>query len=85
VSEHKKHNGLSCLSKREKEVVGLIVKGNKTSSIGQKLGISEKTVRNHIHSIYGKLEVKDRLELVYFATRNGVSPDPDHLPLDFVI
>jgi DNA-binding NarL/FixJ family response regulator len=63
------HFGLASLSKREKQVVNLVVKGHNTSSIAQSLHISEKTVRNHIYSIYGKLEVKDRLELALFVTR----------------
>ena len=64
---------LSCLSKREREIVGLVVKGLNTISIAQTLHISEKTVRNHIYSIYGKLEVKDRLELALLASQNGLS------------
>jgi DNA-binding NarL/FixJ family response regulator len=63
------HFGLTSLSKRERQVVNLVVKGHNTSSIAQLLHISEKTVRNHIYSIYGKLEVKDRLELALFVTR----------------
>lgn len=66
---------LGGLTKRELEIVNLVVNGQNTSSIAKKLRISEKTVRNHIYSIYGKLEVKDRLELSRFATRNGVLPD----------
>jgi DNA-binding NarL/FixJ family response regulator len=65
------HFGLTPLSKREKQVVNLVVKGHNTSSIAQLLHISEKTVRNHIYSIYKKLEVKDRLELALFATRKA--------------
>lgn len=66
-------NFLACLSKREREIVNLVAKGLNTISIAQTLYISEKTVRNHIYSIYGKLEVKDRLELALFASRNGIS------------
>lgn len=65
------HFGLTSLSKREKQVVNLVVKGQNTSAIAQSLHISEKTVRNHIYSIYGKLEVKDRLELALFVTRKA--------------
>lgn len=63
---------LDCLSKREMEVVELVVKGQNTNSIASSLGISEKTVRNHIYSIYGKLDVSDRLELARFASENGI-------------
>jgi len=67
---------MSSLSRREQQVVNLIVKGRNTSSIAHSLHISEKTVRNHIYSIYRKLEVKDRLELMLFATRNGLPLKP---------
>lgn len=69
-------NSLTCLSKREREIVNLVVNGLNTLSIAKALHISEKTVRNHIYSVYGKLEVKDRLELALFATRNGISAEP---------
>jgi DNA-binding NarL/FixJ family response regulator len=69
-------NSLTCLSKREREIVNLVVNGLNTLSIAKTLHISEKTVRNHIYSVYGKLEVKDRLELALFATRNGISTEP---------
>lgn len=60
---------LECLSKRERQIVELVVSGFNTQLIAQTLHISEKTVRNHIYSIYGKLEVSDRLELARFATQ----------------
>ena len=55
------------LSKKEREIAGLVAHGLNTSAIANKLHISEKTVRNHLHSIYGKLDVKDRLALANFA------------------
>jgi DNA-binding NarL/FixJ family response regulator len=76
IAEPRENGLLACLSKREREIVNLIVKGLNTLSIAKTLHISEKTVRNHIYSVYGKLEVKDRLELALFATRNGLSPEP---------
>lgn len=62
------NNKLDGLSKRELQIVDLVVKGFNTTSIAKTLSISEKTVRNHIYSIYGKLEVSDRLELARFAS-----------------
>jgi DNA-binding NarL/FixJ family response regulator len=61
------------LSKREREIVSLVVNGLNTVSIALALHISEKTVRNHIYSIYGKLEVKNRLELAMLASRHDYS------------
>lgn len=72
LSDAHENFGLSPLSKREQQVVNLVGKGYNTSSIAQSLHISEKTVRNHIYSIYRKLEVNDRLELALLATRNGI-------------
>lgn len=50
----------SILTKREKEVFDLLVLNNTTEQIAKKLGISEKTVRNHISNVMQKLGVKGR-------------------------
>ena len=50
----------SILTKREKEVFELLIKNNTTVEIAHKLGISEKTVRNHISNSMQKLGVKGR-------------------------
>ena len=50
----------SVLTKREKEVFDLLVLNRSTDQIATKLGISEKTVRNHISNVMQKLGVKGR-------------------------
>jgi two-component system nitrate/nitrite response regulator NarL len=60
------------LSEREKEVVKLIGRGLKNKRISTELCISETTVRHHLTSIYSKLGVSDRLELLVYAHRNGL-------------
>jgi len=55
------------LSDREKEVVQLVVQGFRNREIGEKLLISEQTVKNHLHNIFDKLGVSDRLELALYA------------------
>jgi two-component system nitrate/nitrite response regulator NarL len=70
-------NGIEILSVREKEIVRLIGQGLKNKSISTKLCISETTVRHHLTSIYGKLGVSDRLELLIFAHRNGLVKRPN--------
>ncbi len=50
----------SVLTKREKQVFDLLVLNRSTEQIAQKLGISEKTVRNHISNVMQKLGVKGR-------------------------
>ena len=55
------------LSDREKEVVQLVAQGFHNREIGEKLSISEQTVKNHLHNIFDKLGVSDRLELALYA------------------
>ena len=68
----KETDNLNHLSEREKEVVRLIGQGLKNRKISQELCISETTVRHHLTSIYSKLGVSDRLELLVYAHRNGL-------------
>ena len=67
---------ITSLSEREKEVVRLIGKGFKNKKISEELCISETTVRHHLTSIYSKLGVSDRLELLVFAHRFGLVSTP---------
>src|SRR2546422_445987 len=55
------------LSDREKEIVQLVAQGHRNKEIGEKLFTSEQTVKNHLHSIFDKLGVSDRLELALYA------------------
>ena len=48
------------LTKREKEIFDLLITNKTTKEIAKKLGISEKTVRNHISNVMQKLGVKGR-------------------------
>lgn len=54
----------SMLTKREREVFLLLVKNKSTKDIARELGISEKTVRNHISNVMQKLGVKGRASAV---------------------
>ena len=60
------------LSLRERQVIKEIGQGLKNDQIAKKLCLSATTVRHHLTSIYGKLGVSDRLELLVFAHRNGL-------------
>jgi DNA-binding NarL/FixJ family response regulator len=60
------------LSEREKQIVRLIGQGYKNKRISTQLSISETTVRHHLTSIYNKLGVSDRLELLVYAHRHGL-------------
>src|SRR5258708_5879352 len=57
----------SPLSQREREIVGLVAQGFKNKEMAQKMFISEQTVKNHLHNIFDKLGVSDRLELALYA------------------
>jgi DNA-binding NarL/FixJ family response regulator len=63
---------IASLTKREREIISLVAEGLGTKPLAGRLFISEKTVRNHMASIYGKLEVSDRLELAIYAGRHGL-------------
>lgn len=67
---------VATLTGREREVVGLIGEGLKNSQIAERLFISEWTVRHHITSIFSKLEVSDRVELIMLAYRQGLARPP---------
>lgn len=58
---------IATLTDREREVIALIAEGLKNKQIGQRLFITETTVTHHLSSIFSKLEVSDRLELVIYA------------------
>lgn len=64
---------LDNLSKRERQVLGLIGQGLSNSTISQQLGISHATVKSHVRSILVKLNVTDRTQAAVFAIRNNLS------------
>jgi two-component system, NarL family, nitrate/nitrite response regulator NarL len=67
---------IATLTKREREVIVLAGQGLKTKQLAQRLSISEITVRHHLTSIFDKLGVADRLELMIFAYRHGLAKPP---------
>lgn len=64
------------LTPREREVIVLIGQGLRNKQIAQRLFISETTVRHHLTSIFDKLEVSERLELLIYAYRHGLAQIP---------
>jgi DNA-binding NarL/FixJ family response regulator len=60
---------IDTLTKREREVITLVGHGLNGQAIGQRLFISEATVRNHLTSILAKLELSNRYELAVYAFR----------------
>lgn len=70
TSERKSYD--SRLTRREKDVLELVVKGNSNKEIAGLLYISEKTVKNHLTNIFRKLSVKDRTQAAVYALKNGL-------------
>jgi len=68
--------GIESLTKREREVIGAVAQGLRNRDIADRLFISDATVRHHLTSVFGKLGVSDRLQLLIFAFRHGLA-NPD--------
>ncbi len=64
------------LSGREREIVALVSQGFRNKEIAEKMFISEQTVKNHLHNIFDKLGVSDRLELALYAIHKKLN-EPD--------
>ncbi len=60
------------VTKREEEVLQLIADGCSTSEVADQMYISQKTVKNHLASIYQKLDARDRTQAVLQAVRMGI-------------
>lgn len=63
---------INSLTKREYEVLTLIAEGLNNKNIGNRLYISEKTVKNHVSNIFKKLELNDRVQAAIFAYKNNI-------------
>ena len=74
--ENPEQKQISTLTPREREVIALVSEGLKNKAIGERLFISDTTVTHHLSSIYSKLGVSDRLELVIFAFANNLAKKP---------
>jgi two-component system nitrate/nitrite response regulator NarL len=70
------HEKIKSLTQREHQVIALIAEGLKNKEIGARLFISETTVTHHLSSIFSKLEVSDRLELVIYAFGHNLARLP---------
>ncbi len=60
------------ITKREEEVLQHIADGCSTPEVAERLYISQKTVKNHLASIYQKLDARDRTQAVLQAVRMGI-------------
>lgn len=67
-----KTTGPEALSPREMDVLQLIAEGLSNQAIGERLFISEKTVKSHVGNLLGKLGLTDRTQAAIFAWKNGL-------------
>ncbi|WP_369622547.1 response regulator transcription factor, partial [Pseudoalteromonas distincta] len=61
------------MSEREKQVLKLLVEGNKNFAIAQQLEISPETIKSHMRRIMEKLAVRDRTQLVIKVLQQGAA------------
>jgi DNA-binding NarL/FixJ family response regulator len=66
------HPALVDLTQREREVLELVAQGRNNLDISRTLGVSSKTIRNHVSNIFTKLQVADRTEAILRARQAGL-------------
>jgi two-component system, NarL family, response regulator DevR len=74
TSRHSGDDRLARLTEREDGVLNLVAEGKTNREIGTELGLSEKTVKNYLSNILGKLEVQRRSEAAAYAARHYPTP-----------
>src|SRR5205823_4952942 len=60
------------LTEREREILTVIAQGQSNTEIAGRLGLSQKTVRNHVSNIFNKLQVADRAQAIVRAREAGL-------------
>ena len=63
------------LTRREIEVLTLVIEGSSSTEVADKLFVSKRTVDFHLANVYRKLSVKSRLQAYHEAMRRGLLPD----------
>ena len=78
LKEQPAAGGPASLSAREREILGMIVEGADNTQIAERLVISEGTVKNHVHNILAKLQLKSRAQAAAYAIQEGLVDTPPH-------
>ncbi|MEV6156855.1 LuxR C-terminal-related transcriptional regulator [Nonomuraea sp. NPDC052129] len=65
------------LTEREHEVLGLVARGLDNTAIARRLGVSGKTVRNHVSNVLTKLQLADRPAAIVRAREAGLGGAPE--------
>jgi DNA-binding NarL/FixJ family response regulator len=68
---------INSLTKRERDIITLVAQGLKNKQTASRLAISDITVRHHLTSIFSKLDLTDRFELIIYAYKHGLCDLPD--------
>jgi DNA-binding NarL/FixJ family response regulator len=76
ITQERPRRPADTLTGREKTIIGCLIQGWRNREIGQQLSITEQTVKNHLRSIYDKVGVSDRLELVLYAIQQRLELPP---------
>lgn len=77
MSRPRASNPLDGLTPREREVIELVANGLSNFEIGQRLGLTEKTIKHYMTNILGKLHVRSRVDVALMASRAGRETTPD--------
>lgn len=73
---------IGSLTPREREVVRLLCEGLRNKQIASRLAVTDVTVRHHLTSVFSKLGVSDRLGLLLYASKHGMTPAGTSVPAD---
>jgi DNA-binding CsgD family transcriptional regulator len=76
-SRHRRGRGGTALTPREREVVAHVTAGRSNREIAAELSISERTVEHHLESIFSRLGIRSRAQLIAMDLRGLVETDPD--------
>jgi DNA-binding NarL/FixJ family response regulator len=74
--------GLASLTRREKEVLGLIARGHSNAEIAEAFVVSEGTVKTHVKRVLAKLDLRGRTQAASFAYEIGFVKPGDSAPTD---
>jgi DNA-binding NarL/FixJ family response regulator len=66
-------DGITQLTDRELDILRLVAQGLENTEIGAQLGLSEKTIRNRLTTIFEKLHVNNRIQAALYALRQGLA------------
>ena len=73
---------IATLTKRERDIVRLVCRGYKNRQVASHLAISDITVRHHLTSVFSKLALADRFELIIYAYKHGLTDQSENTDKD---